>query len=76
MPDSDLAALRNARRFAGIDLREAVAACTLRPARLLGVERERGTLRRGARADLALLDASGRNVETWVSGTPVWSRAL
>jgi N-acetylglucosamine-6-phosphate deacetylase len=66
------AALRNARRFAGIDLREAVAACTLRPARLLGVERERGTLRRGARADLALLDASGSNVETWVAGAPAW----
>ena len=65
-------ALGNARRFAGLDLRDAVAACTLRPARLLGVERERGTLRRGARADLALLDASGRAVETWVAGEPVW----
>lgn len=66
------AALRNARRFAGIDLRDAVAGCTLRPARLLGVERERGTLRRGARADLALLDASGRAMETWVGGAPAW----
>ena len=65
-------ALGNARRFAGIELRDAVAACTLRPARLLGVERERGTLRRGARADLALLDASGRAVETWIAGAPVW----
>jgi N-acetylglucosamine-6-phosphate deacetylase len=67
------AALRNVRRFAGLDLRDAVAACTLRPARLLGVERERGTLRRGARADLALLDADGRVVETWLGGMPVWS---
>jgi N-acetylglucosamine-6-phosphate deacetylase len=66
------AALRNARRFAGLGLAEAVAACTLRPARLLGVERERGTLRRGARADLALFDASGRAVETWIAGAPVW----
>jgi len=66
------AALRNARRFAGIDLCDAVAACTLRPARLLGVERERGTLRPGARADLALLDADGRAVETWLAGSPVW----
>jgi N-acetylglucosamine-6-phosphate deacetylase len=67
-------AVRNARQFAAIDLRDAVAACTLRPARLLGVERERGTLRRGARADLALLDASGRAVETWVGGAPAWAR--
>ena len=66
------AALRNARRFAGIDLCDAVAACTLRPARLLGVERERGTLRPGARADLALLDVDGRAVETWLAGSPVW----
>ena len=67
------AALRNVRRFAGLDLREAVAACTLRPARLLGVERERGTLRPGARADLALLDVEGRAVETWVAGKPAWT---
>ncbi len=67
------AAVRNARRFAGIGLPDAVAACTLRPARMLGVERERGTLRRGARADFAVLDASGRAVETWVAGAPVWS---
>jgi N-acetylglucosamine-6-phosphate deacetylase len=66
------AALRNARGFAGIALAEAVAACTLRPARLLGLERERGTLRRGARADLALLDPDGRAVETWLAGAPVW----
>ena len=66
------AALRNARRFAGIGLCDAVAACTLRPARLLGVERERGTLRSGARADLALLDADGRAVETWLAGSPAW----
>jgi N-acetylglucosamine-6-phosphate deacetylase len=66
-------AVRNARQFAAIGLRDAVAACTLRPARMLGVERERGTLRRGARADLALLDPSGRVVETWIAGVPVWS---
>jgi N-acetylglucosamine-6-phosphate deacetylase len=67
------AALRNVCRFAGIELRDAVAACTLRPARLLGVERERGTLRPGARADLALLDADARVVETWRAGSPVWT---
>jgi N-acetylglucosamine-6-phosphate deacetylase len=65
-------ALRNARRFADLGLAEAVAACTLRPARLLGVENDRGTLRTGARADFTLLDADGVVVETWVAGAPAW----
>jgi len=65
-------AVRNAGRFADLDLARAVAAATLRPARLLGVENQRGTLRDGARADLVLLDAQGRAVETWLGGRPVW----
>jgi N-acetylglucosamine-6-phosphate deacetylase len=61
-------ALHNAVSFAALTRLEAVAAVTLRPARLLGLERERGTLRAGARADLALLDAQDRVVETWLAG--------
>ncbi len=61
-------ALRNARRFAGVTLLEAVSACTLRPARLLGIESERGTFRPGARADRAVLDGEGRVLETWIAG--------
>ncbi|MEM7410547.1 MAG: amidohydrolase family protein [Myxococcota bacterium] len=68
-------AVANLRRFADVGLAEAIAAVTLRPARQLGVEAERGTLRPGALADLALLDAEGAVVETWRSGEPVWSRA-
>jgi N-acetylglucosamine-6-phosphate deacetylase len=64
-------AVRNARLFAGLGPCEAVAACTLRPARLLGLENEHGTLRPGARADLAVLDEGGRVVETWIGGSPV-----
>ncbi len=66
-------AVRNAQRFGALPLADAVAACTLRPARLLGVDGERGSLRPGARADLALLDAEGRVVETWLAGRPAWS---
>ncbi len=65
-------ALRNAQRFAGLSLLEAVAACTLRPALRLGIERERGTLRPGARADFAVLGADGSVHSTWIGGKPVF----
>jgi N-acetylglucosamine-6-phosphate deacetylase len=61
----------NLRKFAGVGPCEAVAACTLRPARLLGVEAERGTLRPGARADFAVLGSDGGLRETWAGGRRV-----
>jgi N-acetylglucosamine-6-phosphate deacetylase len=76
LPDGTLAgsrlgldgAVRNAEAFGALTRLEAVAAASLRPARLLGLERERGTLRTGARADLVVLDAEGRVSETWLAG--------
>jgi len=68
-------ALRNARDFGALSFAEAVAACSLRPARVLGIEAERGTLREGARADLVVLDEEGGVEETWIGGRRVWSRA-
>lgn len=65
-------AIENARRFSGMTQLEAVAACTLRPARVLGIESERGTLRPGARADFAVLDDAGRVAETWLGGARVY----
>ncbi len=64
-------AIANLRAFAQTSLHDAVAACTLRPSQLLGLEHECGTFRRGARADLAVLDAKGALVETWLEGAPV-----
>lgn len=40
----------------GIDLKHLVAGATLRPARILGMEDEIGTLRPGSRADITILD--------------------
>ena len=65
-------AVANLRHFAGTRLHDAVAACTLRPARLIGREAECGTLRRGARADFAVLDQGGAIVETWLAGAPAY----
>lgn len=82
LPDGRLAgscvtldlALRNARRFAGLSLLDAIAACTLRPALRLGIERERGTLRSGARADLVVLGEDGSVRATWLGGREVFAQ--
>jgi N-acetylglucosamine-6-phosphate deacetylase len=66
-------ALRNLIEFARVTPLAAVAACTLRPARVLGIEAERGSLRAGARADLALFDDALRLRETWIDGRRVYS---
>jgi N-acetylglucosamine-6-phosphate deacetylase len=68
-------AAANLQRLAGASLCEAVAAASLRPARLLGLEAERGTLRPGARADLVVLESDGSVRETWIGGRRVWARA-
>jgi N-acetylglucosamine-6-phosphate deacetylase len=59
------------RTYTRAGLREAVAAATLHPARVLGVESERGTLRKGARADLVQLDSELRVRATWIAGRRV-----
>lgn len=61
-------AIRRFCEYTAATLLEAVAACTLRPARVLGLERERGTLRPGARADLAVLGPDAVVRETWIGG--------
>lgn len=65
-------ALRNVQQFGAMTYEDALAACTLRPARLLGLEREIGTLRPGARADLVRFDAAGQVRETWIAGDVVY----
>ena len=82
LPDGTLAGsrlamaegVRNAVAFGAMTRLEAVAAATLRPARLLGIEAERGTLRPGARADLVVLGAEGEVFETWLGGSRAGGR--
>jgi N-acetylglucosamine-6-phosphate deacetylase len=76
LPDGRLAgstltldrAIRNARSFGAMSDLEAIAAATLRPAKVLGLESERGSLRIGARADFAILDPDGSVAQTWIQG--------
>jgi N-acetylglucosamine-6-phosphate deacetylase len=81
LPDGRLAgsrlfldqALANAQQFGAISLHEAIAAATLRPARLLGIESERGTLRMGARADFFVFGPDAKVRETWLGGSCVYA---
>ncbi|MCZ7617278.1 MAG: amidohydrolase family protein [Myxococcota bacterium] len=81
LPDGRLAgsrltlaeAIRNCVGWRVMTRLEAVRACTLAPARLLGIEARRGTLRPGARADLVLWSDAGEVLATWVGGRLVAS---
>jgi N-acetylglucosamine-6-phosphate deacetylase len=62
------AAVRNAVTLVGLSLDDALRAASLVPARFLGLERERGTLRAGARADIVALTPELDVVATWLAG--------
>ncbi|TFY71557.1 hypothetical protein EVG20_g1443 [Dentipellis fragilis] len=69
------ACVRNFSRFTGCSLGEAIKCATFNPARCLGIENTKGTLRPGADADLVVLDKQGNVQSTWVKGRQVWARA-
>jgi N-acetylglucosamine-6-phosphate deacetylase len=56
----------------GVTLRDAVEMATLTPARALGIDHEAGVIRRGARADLVVLDHAMRVKLTLVGGNVVF----
>ncbi len=67
--------VRRVVRYAGVDLADAVAAASTTPARLLGMEAERGSLVAGRRADVLVIDDDLQPVAvavagTWVAGKP------
>lgn len=65
-------AVRNAVRLAKVPLDDALRAASLTPARFLGLDRERGVLLAGARADLVALSQDLSVFATWISGSVVY----
>jgi N-acetylglucosamine-6-phosphate deacetylase len=61
-------AVRNAVMLVGLSLDDALRAASLVPARFLGLDRERGTLTVGARADIVALTPELDVVTTWLAG--------
>ncbi|KAF8141201.1 carbohydrate esterase family 9 protein [Boletus edulis] len=66
--------VRNFIQFTGCSLGEAIKCATFNPARCLGIENRKGSLRAGADADLVVLDRRGKVLSTWVKGKKVWEK--
>ena len=65
-------AMKNFMDFTGVSLTKAIRTATLNPARLLGMEEEIGSMKRGSRADLVLFDEDLKIVLTIVNGEVVF----
>ncbi|HUU14501.1 MAG TPA: amidohydrolase family protein, partial [Terriglobia bacterium] len=65
------AATRNLASFTGLSYQECLACATLNPARILGMEKQKGVIAPGAEADLAILDQNYHVTQTYVRGQPV-----
>ena len=61
-------ALQNVMHFAGVSFQDSVRMATLNPARVLGIEGRKGTLRVGADADVVVFSPSGQVRQTIVGG--------
>ncbi|KAJ1305852.1 hypothetical protein OPQ81_010577 [Rhizoctonia solani] len=67
--------IRNFMKFTSCTLGDAIRCATYNPAKCLGIEARKGTLRAGADADLVVMTTEGEVLDTWVSGKRVWPRS-
>jgi N-acetylglucosamine-6-phosphate deacetylase len=63
-------ALRNFSRFTGLSYGECLRCATLNPAKILGLEKQKGSVTPGADADLVVLDRNYEVIATYVGGEP------
>ncbi|CAE6470179.1 unnamed protein product [Rhizoctonia solani] len=67
--------IRNFMAFTSCTIGDAIKCATYNPAKCLGIEARKGTLRAGADADLVVMTPEGEILSTWVSGKKVWSKS-
>jgi len=65
------AAVRNLSTFTGLSYAACLPCATFNPARILGIEKQKGVIAPGADADLAILDQNYCVTQTYVRGRPV-----
>lgn len=65
-------ALKNAVKMLGLSLPEATALCSGNPARVLGLDSERGKIAKGFRADFVLLDRELSVEACFIAGKPAF----
>ncbi len=65
------AAVRNLAHYSGLTYAECLRCATLNPAKILGLEKQKGVIAPGADADLAILDRNYFVTQTYVRGRPV-----
>ena len=67
-------AVKNVIQFSGVDLNKAVSMITKNPAKLLGIDKEKGMIREGYDADIVLFDNKFEVKMTIVEGRIVYTR--
>jgi N-acetylglucosamine-6-phosphate deacetylase len=67
--------VRNFTAFTGAGLGDSIRCATYNPAKCMGLEDRKGTLRAGADADLVVFDQDGNVLQTWVAGTLAWEKS-
>jgi len=66
--------VRKFKVFTSTSIGQAILCATYNPAKCLGIENKKGTLRGNADADFAVLNHEGKVLSTWVAGREVWKR--